>query len=46
MKNENTNVFLMVILFAIIILIAFSIAKCIAESDMNPWLKAWLLFGR
>lgn len=45
MKHKIITAFLVVILIAIIAWIEFSIAECIAESDMNPWLKAWLLFG-
>lgn len=31
---------------ALIVWASVSMVNCIAESDMNPWLKAWLLFGR
>lgn len=44
MKN-NLMIILTVAFIVIIITIAFLMTKCIAESDMDPWLKAWLLFG-
>lgn len=45
MKNEFLKVLLIFAFVALVAWLGFSIAKCIAESDLNPWLKAWFLFG-
>ena len=44
--KEIIRVILLVVFVVLLACLGFSIAACIAESDMSPWLKAWLLFGR
>lgn len=45
-KNDIVMIVLLLVFLALIIWASVSIKSCIARSDMNPWMKAWLLFGR
>ena len=45
-KNDIVMIVLLLVFLALIVFASVSIKSCIARSDMNPWMKAWLLFGR
>lgn len=40
---ESAKAVLVLLFAALVIWAAVGVASCIANSDMNPWLKAWLL---
>lgn len=44
MKKEDViTIIIILIIVAIIWFIAFKVNNYIAESDLNPWVKFWLL---
>lgn len=47
-KHDNgiVGIIILLVFLALIVWASVSIKSCIARSDMNPWMKAWLLFGR
>lgn len=45
-KNDIVPIILSLVFLALVVWASVSIKYCIARSDMNPWMKAWLLFGR
>ena len=44
-KNDIVPIIIGLVLLALVVWAIVSIKSCIARSDMNPWMKAWLLFG-
>ena len=45
-KYDIVAIIMLLVFIALIVGAIVSIKSCIARSDMNPWMKAWLLFGR
>lgn len=45
-KDDILGLVMLLIFLGLIVFASVSIKSCIAKSDMNPWMKAWLLFGR
>lgn len=44
-KHDIVPIIIVLVFTALVIWAVVSIKSCIARSDMNPWMKAWLLFG-